>query len=126
MTVPPSLPLLPFFMISSSSFPPFFIFITWPFFRRFTVSSGYSNILQLTFSSQALSIREAETKRINTDAAILWLSLLHGNTPCSIFSDVIPYPDFDPYDDDDDYFWVSMTLVMDTLDCNPPITMCLI
>ena len=39
---------------------------------------GYSSILQLTFSSQTLSKREAERKRINTDVAISWLSLLHG------------------------------------------------
>jgi hypothetical protein len=87
---------------------------------------GYSNTLQLTFSSQTLSKREAERKRINTDVAISWLSLLHGNTLSSIFFNVIPNRGIYPYDDDDDddyHIWVSMTLVMDTLDCNPPIPM---
>ena len=90
---------------------------------------GYSNILQLTFISQTLSKREAERKKINTDAAISWLSLLHGNALSSLFP-LIFYPDIEPYDDDydddddDDYpLYVSMTLVMDTLDCNPPIPM---
>ena len=83
---------------------------------------GYNN-LKLTFSSQTLSKREAERKRINTDVAISWLSLLHGNTLSYIFPLVILHPDIDPYDDDDYHIWVSMTLVMDTLDCNPPIPM---
>ena len=89
---------------------------------------GYSNILQLTFISQTLSKREAERKKINTDAAISWLSLLHGNALSSLFP-LIFYPDIEPYDDDDDDddddypLSVSMTLVMDTLDCNPPIPM---
>jgi hypothetical protein len=86
---------------------------------------GCNNIL-LTFSSQTHSKREAERKRINTDVAISWLSLLHGNTLSSIFFNVIPNRGIYPYDDDDDddyHIWVSMTLVMDTLDCNPPIPM---
>ncbi|CAI8012629.1 hypothetical protein GBAR_LOCUS8094, partial [Geodia barretti] len=70
---------------------------------------------------ETLSKREAE--RINTDDAILWLSLLHGNTLSSVFP-FISYAYIDPYDNNDDYcFSVSMTLVMDTLDCNPPIPM---
>ena len=85
---------------------------------------GYNNILQLTFISQTLTKREAERKKINTDAAISWLSLLHGNALSSVFPRIIYYPHIDPYDDDDYYpFPVSMTLVMDTLDCNPPIPM---
>ena len=78
-------------------------------------SSTFLSTLQLTFISQTFSKREAE--RINTDAAISWLSLLHGNALSSVFPFIV---DIDPYDDDDD-FGVSMTLVMDTLDCNPPI-----
>ena len=81
---------------------------------------GYNNILQLRFISQTLSKREAEIKRIKTDGAISWLSLLHGNAfPLIIRGD----PDDDDDDDDVYHFWVSMTLVMDTLDCNPPIPM---
>ena len=85
------------------------------------VPDEYTNGLQLMFRSV-----ESEAVVEKIDFVIIWLSLLHGNLLSSVTLFVLPnlwsyY--YDPYDSESYHTSVSMSLVMDTLDCNPSIPM---
>ena len=90
----------------------------------------YTNGLLLMFSSITLDEIESEAVVDKIDVVITWLSLLHGNLLSSVtLFNLWPYYYsyyYDPYDSEIDYTSVSMSLVMDTLDCNPsiPMTQC--
>ena len=83
------------------------------------------NGLQLMFRSVTLDKIKSEAVVDKIDIVIIWLSLLHGNLLSSVTLFLWPYY-FDPYDSENYYISVSMSLVMDTLDCNPsiPMTQC--
>ena len=70
--------------------------------------------------------RENDREKNQIDALIAWLSILHGSLPAT-FPFILPYNDDYDYDYDYDEWGyhtsVSMTLVIQQLDCNPSITM---
>ena len=88
--------------------------------------------LEMIYRSPHFSEVESEREKCWIDVAIAWLSLLHGNILSMFYfvPDVVPDPDFCDYYDGSDYLYddtsVSMTLVMERLDCNPslPMTQC--
>ena len=91
----------------------------------------YTNGLRLLFRSVTLDKIESEAVVDKIDVVITWLSLLHGNLLSSVTLFVLPnlwpyYYYHDPYDSEIHHTSVSMSLVMDTLDCNPsiPMTQC--
>ena len=87
--------------------------------------------LEITYRSPYFSKIESEKEKYWIDVAIAWLSMLHGNILSMFYfvPDVVPEP-LDYYYDGSDYLYVdtsvSLTLVMDRLDCNPslPLTQC--
>ena len=88
---------------------------------------GFNNTLQMTFSSYAVNIDERRDALVCN--AITWLSQLRGNFPnfgLIVFFNPCPLSFFyypNPYDEEYFYPSVSMTMVMDTLECNPPFCM---
>ena len=92
---------------------------------------GYNSTLQMTFTSYAankMESRSDEKKDTRVCIAITWLSQLHGIFPFFGLFNSCPFNAFDPYEYEGliQHTSVSMTLVMDTLECNPLFAMCFI
>ena len=92
--------------------------------------------LKMTYTTQSpikiqseISKRESEREKHQIDVAISWLSLLHGNVLSTFYfvPDIYYYFDgSDYFYDQSDYDWgnnydTSLTLVIERLDCNPPL-----